>query len=61
MIGIVEGVQEIFMEWMNVLEPWKAVQYQRELFCKCLLCVFNLSSIEICDWSEKLAKRFGCN
>ena len=52
MIGIVESIQEILVEWMNILKPWKAIQYQWELFCKCLLSIFDLSSIEICKGSE---------
>ena len=47
MVGIVEGIQEIFMKRMNILESRKAVQYQRELFRKCFLGVFDLPSIEI--------------
>jgi hypothetical protein len=35
------------VKWMNVLESRKAVQNQGELFRERLLCIFDLSSIEI--------------
>jgi hypothetical protein len=48
MVGIVEGVEQVFVERMNVLQARKAVEDERELFSEGLLCEFNFAGIEIC-------------
>jgi hypothetical protein len=49
-VGVVEGIEEIFVERVDILEAGESVQDERELFCKCLLCEFDLSGIEIYDY-----------
>jgi len=48
MIGIVEGIEEVFMERMDILEAGESVQDEGELLCECLLREFDLSGVEIC-------------
>jgi hypothetical protein len=51
MVGIVEGVEEIFVEGMDVLQPREAVKNERKLLGEGFLCKFNLSGVEICEKS----------
>ncbi len=50
-VCVVEGVEEIFVERMNVLQPREAIKNERKLLAECFLCKFNLSGIEICGKS----------
>jgi hypothetical protein len=47
MVGIVEGIEKIFVERMDILQAGKSVQDEGELFCECLLREFDFSGIEI--------------
>ena len=47
MVGIVKGVEEVFVERVDILKSREAVQYQLELLCERLLREFDLSCIEI--------------
>ena len=47
-VCVVEGVEEIFVEGMDVLQPREAVKNERKLLGESFLCKFNLSGIEIC-------------
>ena len=47
MVGVVEGIEEIFVERVDILEAGESIQDERKLLCKCLLCEFDLSCIEI--------------
>jgi hypothetical protein len=47
MVGIVEGIEEIFVERMDILQAGKSVQDEGELLCECLLREFDFSGIEI--------------
>ena len=31
---------------MNILQLWEAIKDDRQFFCKCFLCEFDLASIE---------------
>ena len=46
MIGIVKGVQEIFVERMNVLQSREAIEDSLKLFAKCFRCELDFSCIE---------------
>jgi hypothetical protein len=46
MIGIVEGIKQVFVEWVDVLESRKAVQDGLELFTERFGGKFDLSSVE---------------
>ena len=50
-VCVVEGVEEIFVEGMDVLQPREAVKNERKLLGKGFLCKFNLSGVEICEKS----------
>jgi hypothetical protein len=52
-VGIVEGVEEILVERVDVLESGKAVEDGGELFRKGLLGELDLSGVE--GWREELA------
>lgn len=45
-VRIVQSIQKIFVERMNVLEAWEAIEDHRQLLRECLLCVLHLSGIE---------------
>lgn len=47
-VGIVKGIEEIFVERMDVLEAGKAIKNQRKLLGEGFLCKFDFSSVEIC-------------
>lgn len=34
-IGIVEGIEEIFVERMNILQSWEAIENGLKLFAEC--------------------------
>lgn len=46
MVGIVEGVEEIFVEWMDVLQTRKAIKNGLQLFTECLGGELDLSGVE---------------
>ena len=48
MVGVVEGVEQVFVERMNVLQTRKAAEDERELLGEGLLREFNFSGVEIC-------------
>ena len=48
-VGVVQGVEEVFVEGMNVLEAWKAVEDCLQLFAKSLGGVLNFADIEGCE------------
>jgi len=59
MIGIIEGVEEILVERMNILQTWEAVEDQGQLLAEGLLGKLDLASIEICPksvWSSLIAR-----
>lgn len=47
MVGIVEGVQEILVERMDVLEAWEAIKNERDLLCEGFLRELDLTRVEI--------------
>lgn len=48
MVGIVEGVEEIFVEGVDVLQSWEAVKNERQLLREGFLCELDFPGIEIC-------------
>lgn len=48
MVGIVEGIEEVFVERMDVLQPRKPFKDSLELFTECLGGKLDLSSVEAC-------------
>lgn len=49
MVGIVEGVEEILVEWVDVLQTRETVEDGAKLFRKGLLGELDLSSVESCE------------
>lgn len=49
MVGIVECVEEILVEWVNVLQTRETVEDGAKLFRKGLLGELDLSSVESCE------------
>lgn len=49
MVCIVQGVEQIFVEWVNVLQPWEAVEDGLEFLAEGLSCELDLSRVEVCD------------
>ena len=47
MIGIIEGIEEIFVERMDILESREAIEDERQLFGEGFLGELDLSGIEI--------------
>lgn len=52
MVCIVEGIEEIFMERMDILESRKSIENQGELFAEGLCRELDFSGVEICDVLE---------
>lgn len=46
MIGVVEGVEKVFVERMNILQPWKAIEDGLKFFAKCFRGKLDLSCVE---------------
>lgn len=51
-VCIVEGVEEILVERVDILESRKAIENQGELLSEGLLCEFDFPGVEICDLLE---------
>lgn len=47
MVGIVEGVEKILVEWMDILESWESVENERNLLAESLLCELDLAGVEV--------------
>lgn len=47
MVGVVEGIEEIFVERVDILQSGESVEDQGELLAERLLCEFDLSSVKI--------------
>lgn len=48
MVGIIEGIEEIFVKWVDVLKPRKAIEYGLKLFAERFGCELDFTSIEAC-------------
>lgn len=48
MVGIVECVEEILVEWVDVLQTRETVEDGAKLLRKGLLCELDLSCVESC-------------
>ena len=51
MVGIVECVQQIFVEWVDVLESGEAVEDRLELLTEGLRGELDFSGVETCKMS----------
>jgi hypothetical protein len=49
MVGIVEGVEEILVEWVDVLQTRETVEDGAKLLRKGLLGELDLSGVESCE------------
>ena len=47
MVGIIKCIQEIFVEWMDILKTWEAIEDQRDLLAESLLRKLDLSSVKV--------------
>jgi hypothetical protein len=47
MVGIVESIQEILVEWVNVLQTREGIEDRGEFLAESFLCVFDLSRVEV--------------
>lgn len=47
-VGIIEGIEKIFVERVNVLQPWKAVEDGLELLAECFRRELDLSRVKVC-------------
>lgn len=47
MVGIIERVEQIFMEGVDILEAREAIEDERELLGECFLSELDLSGVEI--------------
>jgi len=52
MVGIIEGVEKIFVEWMNVLQAREAFQDSLKLFAECLRGKLDFSSIKAWKYGQ---------
>ena len=50
MVGIVESVEEVFVEGMDILQAWESIKNGLELLAKSLRSKFDLASIE--TWQQ---------
>ena len=50
-VGIIESIEEVFVEGMDILEAWETVKNGLELFTERLRSEFNLASVETCRQS----------
>lgn len=50
-VRIVEGIEEIFVKGVDVLQTWEAIENEGKLLGEGFLCKFDLSCIEIWDKS----------
>ena len=46
MVGIVESIEEVFVEGMDILQAWETIEDGLELLAKRLGSKFNLASVE---------------
>ena len=51
MVGIIESIEEVFVEGMDILKAWETVKNGLELFAERLRSEFNLASVETCRQS----------
>lgn len=49
-VGVVEGIEEIFVEGVNILETGESIQNKLEFFGESLLREFDFSGVEIWDY-----------
>jgi len=54
-VGIVKSVEEIFVERMDILESWEAIEDETKFLAEGLLCEFDLSCIKICRHSVSIS------
>jgi hypothetical protein len=47
-VGVVQGVEEIFVEGVDVLKTGETIEDQRKLFGECFLGKFDLSGVKVC-------------
>lgn len=47
MVGIVKRIQKIFVEGMDILKTWEAIEDQRDLLAESLLCELDLSGVKV--------------
>ena len=52
MVGIVECVEQILVEWVDVLQARKALEDKAEFFRKSLLSELDLSHIEVANTAD---------
>ena len=52
MILIIEGIQQILMKRMEVIEFWKRLQYLPQLLAKCLLGELDFAEVEGADTAD---------
>jgi hypothetical protein len=45
-VGIVESIEEVFVEGMDILQAWETIEDGLELLAKRLGSEFNLASVE---------------
>jgi len=50
-VCIVKGIEEIFVERVDILQPWEAVKNEGELLSEGFLSKLDLSGVEICERS----------
>ncbi len=48
MVGVVKSVEEILVEWVNVLKAWETLKNEVDLLAESLLGELDLASIEVC-------------
>lgn len=53
MVGIVEGIEKIFVERVDILKTWESIEDQRELLGEGLLGELDLTGIEIWEISAQ--------
>ena len=46
MVCVVEGIEEVFVERMYILQTREAIENDRYFLCECLLCIFHFSCVE---------------
>lgn len=51
MVGIVESIEEVFVEGMDILQAWETIKDGLELLAKRFRCEFDLASVEAWRYS----------